>query len=59
MDVANQSRKKLGTLTEPVRMRNVRATSADCPDRGPSGLGADHLPGQFGAQHTKTINQMG
>jgi hypothetical protein len=36
-DLANQSRKKLGTLTDPVRVRTVRATSLDY---GPSGLRA-------------------
>jgi hypothetical protein len=36
-DLANQSRKKLGTLTDPVRVRTVRATSLDY---GPSDLRA-------------------
>ena len=38
--LGNKSREKLGTLTDSVHARTVRATTADCPDRGPSGLGA-------------------
>jgi hypothetical protein len=30
-DLANQSRKEVGTLTDPVHAWTVRATSADCP----------------------------
>jgi hypothetical protein len=38
--LGNKSREKLGTLTDSARARTVRATTADSPDRGPSGLGA-------------------
>jgi hypothetical protein len=38
--LGNKSREKLGTLTDSARARIVRATTADSPDRGPSGLGA-------------------
>jgi hypothetical protein len=38
--LGNKSREKLGTLTDSTRVRTVRATTADRPDRGPSGLGA-------------------
>jgi hypothetical protein len=38
--LGNKSREKLGTLTDSAHARTVRATTADCPDRGPSGLGA-------------------
>jgi hypothetical protein len=38
--LGNKSREKLGTLTDSAHARIVRATTADCPDRGPSGLGA-------------------
>ena len=36
--LGNKSREKLGTLTDSARARTVRATTADSPDRGPSGL---------------------
>jgi hypothetical protein len=36
--LGNKSRKKLVTLTDSVHARTVRATTADRPDRGPSGL---------------------
>jgi hypothetical protein len=39
--LGNKSREKLGTLTDSARARTVRATTADCPDRGPSGLSAE------------------
>jgi hypothetical protein len=38
--LGNQSREKLGTLTDSAHARTVRATTADSPDRGPSGLRA-------------------
>jgi hypothetical protein len=38
--LGNKSREKLGTLTDSAHARTIRATTADCPDRGPSGLGA-------------------
>ena len=38
--LGNKSREKLGTLTDSARARTVRATTADSPDRGPSGLRA-------------------
>jgi hypothetical protein len=38
--LGNKSCEKLGTLTDYARARTVRATTADCPDRGPSGLSA-------------------
>jgi hypothetical protein len=38
--LGNKSREKLGTLTDSTRARTVRATTADSPDREPSGLGA-------------------
>jgi hypothetical protein len=38
--LGNKSREKLGTLTDSAHARTVRATTADCPDRGPSGLRA-------------------
>jgi hypothetical protein len=38
--LGNKSREKLGTLTDSAHMRTVRATTADSPDRGPSGLRA-------------------
>jgi serine/threonine protein kinase len=38
--LGNKSREKLGTLTDSVHTRTVRATTADSPDRGPSGLRA-------------------
>jgi hypothetical protein len=38
--LGNKSREKPGTLTDSARARTVRATTADCPDRGPSGLNA-------------------
>jgi hypothetical protein len=38
--LGNKSREKLGTLTDSAHARTVRATTADCPNRGPSGLGA-------------------
>ena len=38
--LGNKSREKLGTLTDSARARTVRATTVDCPDRGPSGLSA-------------------
>jgi hypothetical protein len=40
MVLGNKSREKLGTLTDSAHARTVRATTADCPDRGPSGLRA-------------------
>jgi hypothetical protein len=36
--LGNKSREKLGTLTDSAHARTVRATTADSPDRGPSGL---------------------
>jgi hypothetical protein len=38
--LSNKSREKLGTLTDSAHARTVRATTADSPDRGPSGLRA-------------------
>jgi hypothetical protein len=38
--LGNQSREKLGTLTDSAHARTVRATTANSPDRGPSGLRA-------------------
>jgi hypothetical protein len=38
--LGNKSREKLGTLTDSTHARTVRATTTDCPDRGPSGLRA-------------------
>jgi hypothetical protein len=38
--LGNKSREKLGTLTVSAHARTVRAATADCPDRGPSGLEA-------------------
>jgi hypothetical protein len=38
--LGNKSREKLGTLTNSAHARTVRATTADGPDRGPSGLRA-------------------
>ena len=38
--LGNKSREKLGTLTDSVYTRTVRATTTDSPDRGPSGLRA-------------------
>jgi hypothetical protein len=38
--LGNKSREKLGTLTDSAHARTVRATTADCPDRGPFGLRA-------------------
>ena len=38
--LGNKSREKLGTLTDSAHARTVRATTADSPDRGPSGLRA-------------------
>jgi hypothetical protein len=38
--LGNKSREKLGTLTDSAHARTVRATTADGPDRGPSGLRA-------------------
>jgi hypothetical protein len=38
--LGNKSHKKLGTLTDSAHARTVRATTADRPDRGPSGLRA-------------------
>jgi hypothetical protein len=34
--LGNQSRDKLGTLTDSAHARTVRATTTDSPDRGPS-----------------------
>jgi hypothetical protein len=34
--LGNKSREKLGTLIDSTHVRTVRATTADCPDRGPS-----------------------
>jgi hypothetical protein len=39
-NLANKTREKLGTLTGSTHERTVRATSADHPDRGKSGLEA-------------------
>jgi hypothetical protein len=39
--LGNKSREKLGTLTDSTHARTVRATTVDCPDRGPSGLRAE------------------
>jgi hypothetical protein len=38
--LGNKSREKLGTLTVSAHARTVRATTADCLDRGLSGLRA-------------------
>ena len=38
--LGNKSREKLGTLTDSAHARTVRATTADRPDCGPSGLRA-------------------
>jgi hypothetical protein len=38
--LGNKSREKLGTLTDSAHARTVHATTADCPDHGPSGLRA-------------------
>jgi hypothetical protein len=38
VDLANKYRKQLGTLAGSTHARTVRATTADRPDRGPSGL---------------------
>jgi hypothetical protein len=38
--LGNKTREKLGTLTDSAHARTVRATTADGPDRGPSGLRA-------------------
>jgi hypothetical protein len=38
--LGNKSREKLGTLTDSAHARTVRATTADGPDHGPSGLRA-------------------
>jgi hypothetical protein len=38
--LGNQSREKLGTLTDSAHTRTVRAPTMDSPDRGPSGLRA-------------------
>jgi hypothetical protein len=38
--LGNKSREKLGTLTDSAHAWTVRATTADCPDRGPFGLRA-------------------
>jgi hypothetical protein len=38
--LGTKSREKLGTLTDSAHARTVRATTADGPDRGPSGLRA-------------------
>jgi hypothetical protein len=40
MNLANYRSTKLGTLNCSAHMRTVRPTSADRPDRGPSGLRA-------------------
>ena len=40
MVLGNKSHEKLGTLTDSTHARTVRATTADYPDRGPSGLRA-------------------
>jgi hypothetical protein len=39
--LGNKSREKLGTLTVSAHAWTVRATTADRPDRGPSGLRAE------------------
>jgi hypothetical protein len=44
-DLANKSRKKLGTLTDSAHARTVRATTVDRPDR--LALGLDRPHGQF------------
>jgi hypothetical protein len=36
--LGNKSREKLETLTVSAHARTVHAATADCPDRGPSGL---------------------
>jgi hypothetical protein len=38
--LGNKSREKLGTLTDSAHVRTVCATTADSPDREPSGLRA-------------------
>jgi hypothetical protein len=38
--LGNKSRKKLGTLTDSAHAWTIRATTADCPERGPFGHGA-------------------
>jgi hypothetical protein len=40
MVLGNKSREKLGTLIDSAHAQTIRATTADCPDRGPSGLRA-------------------
>jgi hypothetical protein len=40
MVLGNKSYEKLGTLTDSTHVWTVRATTADCPDHGPSGLRA-------------------
>jgi hypothetical protein len=40
MVLGNKPHEKLGTLTDSAHTRTVRATDADCPERGPSGLRA-------------------
>ena len=63
--LGNRSREKLGTLTVSAQARTVRAATADCPDRGPSGLragpsagskaGSTYAPLPFGgAEQTKS-----
>jgi hypothetical protein len=38
--LGNKPREKLVTLTDSARARTIHATTADSPDRGPSGLRA-------------------
>jgi hypothetical protein len=37
MVLGNKSREKLGTLIDSAHAQTIRATTADCPDRGLSG----------------------
>jgi hypothetical protein len=45
--LGNKSREKLGTLIDYVQVRTVRATTADYPDHGPSGLRAGPSASSF------------
>jgi hypothetical protein len=45
--LGNKPHEKLGTLTDSAHTWTVRATTADCPDRGPSGLRPDRPQGSF------------
>jgi hypothetical protein len=52
--LGNKSREKLGTLTDSAHARTVRATTADCPDRGPRTIrpqGRTVRAALFGLQH--------